>query len=200
MHIDHADVGFMQDKNYLSDISNVFHVFVITIEFGCYLKVHLDQFCKEYPIQFETQIGHGVKLWLNWKWFFGKLPLHVELAKILVVHSRKKGMRLSKKLPKSKPRKKIKIFSWWLVIEKLGNWQLKIVAKNTDDLHRNWYVQKIVGVTLLQWFITKLLPRSFFGNKMIFQVAFLKNTSVAELWIHTVLLVRIDLIQFQWIN
>ena len=59
MHIDHADVGFMQD---LSDISNVFHVFVITIEFGCYLKVHLDQFCKEYPIQFETQIGLGVKL------------------------------------------------------------------------------------------------------------------------------------------
>ena len=182
MHIDHADVGFMQD---LSDISNVFHVFVITIE-GCYLKVHLDQFCKEYPIQFETQIGLGVKLWLNWKWFFGRSPLHVEVAKILVVHSRKKGMRLSKKLPKSKPRKKIKIFSWWLVIEKLGNWQLKIVAKNTDDLHRNWYVQKIVGVTLLQWFITKLLPRSFFGNKMIFQVAFLKNTSVAELWIHTV--------------
>ena len=59
MHIDHADVGFMQD---LSDISNVFHVFVITIEFGCYLKVQLVQFCKEYPIQFETQIGHGVKL------------------------------------------------------------------------------------------------------------------------------------------
>ena len=151
-------------------------------------------------IQFNLRL-YLVKLWLNWKWLFGKLPLHVELAKILVVHSRKKGMRLSKKLPKSKPRKKIKIFSWWLVIEKLGNWQLKIVAKNTDDLHRNWYVQKIVGVTLLQWFITKLLPRSFFGNKMIFQVAFLKNTSVAELWIpHTVLLVRIDLIQFQWIN
>ena len=106
----------------------------ITIEFGCYLKVHLDQFCIEYPTQFETQIGLGVKLWLNWKWFFGRSPLHVEVAKILVVHSRKKGMRLSKKLPKSKPRKKIKIFSWWLVIEKLGNWQLKIVAKNTDDL------------------------------------------------------------------
>ena len=64
MHIDHADVGFMQDlgQKILSDISNVFHVFVITIEFGCYLKVHLVQFCKEYPIQFETQIGLGVKL------------------------------------------------------------------------------------------------------------------------------------------
>ena len=62
LHIDHTDVCFMQDKNYLSDISNVFHVFAFTIEFGCYLKVHLDQFFKEYPIQFETQIGLEVKL------------------------------------------------------------------------------------------------------------------------------------------
>ena len=77
----------------------------ITIEFGCYLKVHMDQFCIEYPTQFETQIGPGVKMSLNWRWFFGTLPLHVELAKILVVHSQKKGMRLSRKLPKSKPKK-----------------------------------------------------------------------------------------------
>ena len=92
----------------------------ITIEFGCYLKVHLDQFCIEYPTQFETQIGPGVKMSLNWRWFFGTLPLHVELAKILVVHSQKKGMRLSRKLPKSKPKKMIIFRStkkvdqiWW---------------------------------------------------------------------------------------
>ena len=144
----------------------------ITIEFGCYLKVHLDQFCIEYPTQFETQIGPGVKMSLNWRWFFGTLPLHVELAKILVVHSQKKGMRLSRKLPKSTPKKKT--FSWYLIKNDWSLWIEKL-AKKPDDLHRNWNVQKIVGVTLLQWFITKLLPRSFLGIWWFFKLHFCKH-------------------------
>ena len=83
----------------------------ITIEFGCYLKVHMDQFCIEYPTQFETQIGPGVKMSLNWRWFFGTLPLHVELAKILVVHSRKKGMRLKESKLYCNTRKLLN--AWW---------------------------------------------------------------------------------------